>query len=554
MRQPAARVKPRIAKTASFPAPIGGWIKNVNLSVPDARRPDGSKVNGAAMLENWFPTATSVRMRGGSARYATIGDGSLPVTSLFSYMNGNNQKLFGTTENALYDITTITVTDNLYLVTDTDDFIVNEDDLVIYIEGTEATVSSLTGGNWVSVQFATPGGTFLRAVNGADESLVYDGSVWGTTPALTGVDSATLSFVWAFKNRLFFIQKDSLDAYYLPVDNIGGALVKFPLGGVFTRGGSLMFGASWSLIEGGDGLTASCVFVTTEGEVAVYKGDDPATAATWALSGVYRIGKPRGPKSFIRAGGDLVIATDVGFVPLSQAVQKDIAALSPNAVSYPIEVAWNEAIADRSGSDWHCEIWPTKQMVLVALPTGSSNAPQMFVANARTGAWSLFTGWDGTCLATFGDRLFFGSSDGRIIEAEVTGADEGTTYVSSVVPLFDPLKSPASLKTGLLARATVRSPGPVEVQLSLQHDFNISLPPAPDDISVGGGSVWGSGIWGQSVWGSSTTKMTYQDWKPVPGGGYALSPAVQITSGSLSPPDVELVQTDMTFDVGDVVT
>jgi hypothetical protein len=67
MRQPAARVKPRLAKLQSYPAPMGGWIKNVNLATPDARTPNGQKVNGAAVLENWFPTATGIRMRGGNA-------------------------------------------------------------------------------------------------------------------------------------------------------------------------------------------------------------------------------------------------------------------------------------------------------------------------------------------------------------------------------------------------------------------------------------------------------------------------------------------------------
>lgn len=47
-----------------------------------------------------------------------------------------------------------------------------------------------------------------------------------------------LNYVWVYKNRLFFVEKDSLNAWYLPVDSIGGAAEKFPLGGVFTRGGS----------------------------------------------------------------------------------------------------------------------------------------------------------------------------------------------------------------------------------------------------------------------------------------------------------------------------
>jgi hypothetical protein len=551
MRRPAARTKPRVAKDTSFPAPVHGWIANVNLADPKARWRDGSALCGAAVLDNYFPTATGVRMRAGSQRYAFLGDGSLAVTSLFSYVNGNDRAFFGATEEAIYDVTTVLYAEDQFLTDDDGNFLVDDagDLFVVILATPDEAVSSLTGGNWSVVQFATSGGVFLRAVNGVDTPIAYDGASWSTSPAITGATPETLSFVWVFKNRLFFIQKDTLDAWYLPVDTIGGAAVKLPLGGVFTLGGSLMFGAAWSL-DTGAGLNEQCVFVTTEGEVAVYQGTNPGSADTWNKVGVYRIGKPRGPKAFIRAGGDLVIATDIGFVPLSQAIQRDIAALSPAAISYPIEVAWNEAIEDHPDINWQCTVWPTKQMVVVAQPIESGER-DLQVANARTGAWGRYTSWDVQCLHVFGDRMYFGTSDGRIIEAEVTGSDQLQAYTSVSVPLFDPLKSPASLKTGMQARAVLRAPAAVGVQLSLQTDYMVDLPASPDDISTGSSSVWGTGVWGESKWGSSLTKTTFHDWQSVSGSGYALSVAAQITSGSVAPPDVELVRTDLTFDLGE---
>lgn len=526
MRMPAARVKPRLAKPATFPAPIGGWVKNVNLATPDARRPDGSRVNGAFVLENWFPTATGIRMRGGSSLFATIGDGSRDVTAMFTYSNGNNQKLFGATSNAIYDATAGGTV-------------------------TSAAVGSLTGGDWSVVQFATAGSTVLRAVNGVDTPQVYDGSTWSTTPALTGTTVTALSHVWQHQRRLFFIQGGTLDAWYLAADAFGGALTKLPLGGVFKRGGSLLFGASWSL-ETGNGLNAQCVFVTTEGEAAIYQGTDPSTAATWSLVGVYRIGKPRGPKAKIDAGGDLVIATDIGFVPLSQAVQRDYAALSPSAISYNIETAWNEAVAQRSSANWHCEVWPTKQMCMVALPTPSGLKPTMFIANVRTGAWAPYTGWNGTCLQLFGSRMFFGSTGGKIIEAEVTGSDQGIPYTASCIPLFDPLRAPASLKTALAMRATVRAPAEVVPKLSLQADFVDRLPGQPDAALISAGDTWGVGIWGTAKWGTEAVLKVFARWQSVAGSGYAIAPGVQVTSGSVTPPNLELVQVDVTYDQGDV--
>lgn len=557
MRTPAARTqpKPRVAQLKTFPAPVSGWIANQNLLVPNARKPDGSAVQGASVLENWFPTATGVRMRGGSDQFASIGDASDSVTSMFAYVNGNNEKLFATTASAIYNVTTPVLPTNEFIVDDLGNFLV--DDLGNFIISRRSVpapdVDLLAGGEWSVVQFATSGGTFLRAVNGVDTPLVFDGTSWATTPAITGADPTTLSFVFVSKSRLFFIQKDTLDGWYLPVNSIGGLAVKLPLGGVFTLGGSLIFGGTWS-VESGDGPSEQTVFVTSEGEVAVYRGGDPSDATVWTKVGVFRIGKPRGPKGFIRAGGDLVIATDIGLIPLSTAFQRDVAALAPSAVSYAIEIEWNRAIAERSASGWHMALWPTKQMMLVAPPTPVGSQALLLAANARTGAWAPFTGWNVTCLQTFGDRLFFGSDSGKVIEAEVTGADQGAAYTCVCVPLFDPLKSPAAKKVGLQARAVLRATSQPNPKMSLQADYTVNLPAPPDDTTVTADNVWGAGIWGTSRWGTAADKTTFQQWRSVQGAGYSLSPATQITSGNISPPDVELVATDLLFDVGDVGT
>uniref|UniRef100_E6VFM7 Phage protein n=1 Tax=Rhodopseudomonas palustris (strain DX-1) TaxID=652103 RepID=E6VFM7_RHOPX len=556
MRRPAAQTmrKPRIARTETFPAAVGGWIKNVNLATPDARMPDGSKVQGAFVLDNFFPEATGLRMRRGSESYAQVGaDGSQPVLSLFSYINGANAKLFAATATDIYDVSSPAIPENELLGDENGVVFVDEDgsSLLSRLSVPTPAVVELTGGNWVAVQFATPGGVFLRAVNGVDAPLVFDGSDWAETPAITGVDAASLSHVWLHQRRLFFVKGGSLSAYYLPADSIGGAAVEIPLGGVFKRGGSLLFGASWSLET--DNLSEQCVFVTTEGEVAVYQGTDPSSASTWAKVGTYRIGRPLGPKAIIPAGGDLVIGTDMGFVPLSQAVQRDISALSPAAISYPIETAWNETVeATAASGAWHCEVWPTKHMAIVAPPTPVVGFPQVFVANARTGAWGRYTGWKARCLGLFRDRAFFGSDQGLVIEAEVSGADRGRPYTAVWVPLFETFKAPASLKTAGLMRATVQAASEVVPRLSLQADYNVNLPTPPDDAGAVASNTWGAAIWGVSLWSEPSGRKVFQRWQSVGGRGYAIAPGLQITSGKASPPDVDVIKVEITYDQGDV--
>lgn len=608
MRTPAARTKPRLAKSTAFAAPSGGRVSNMSLATPDKR---AGRPQGAYLLENWFPTQLGARMRAGSEKYATLGDGEDDVTALFAYSAGNTEELFGATATDIYDITTVADAD----VSPT------------------AEVSGQTGGDWVSVQFATTGGIFLTLVNGEDPMRLYDGTDFypitdegvnaldydaesaaftvgetltggtsgatativkvidsGTTgtlwigdvtsgpfedneaitdgatgsatadgtesalaSAITGVDTSTLSYAWAFKQRLFFVQKDTLDAWYLSVDSIAGTATKLPLGGVFSLGGSLLFGAAWSL-DTGAGLSEQCVFVTTEGEVAVFQGTNPGDAAEWSKVGVYRIGRPLGSKAHIRAGGDLIIATDLGFVPLSQAIQRDVAVLSPAAVSAPIAPDWAEEVAGRSFAAWHATVWPTKQMVLVTLPTNADNPAKMFIANAETGAWTDYTGWNGKCLQVWGERCFFGSEDGKVMEAEVTGADDGTPYTATYVPLFEDLRSPLSLKTPLMARAILRGPADPEEKLSVQSDYTVNLPSAPDAPSAVASGLWGTAVWGTDVWGAERERNVYQNWRSVSGEGYALAPSIQITSGSTAAPDVDLVRIDLTYDTADIIS
>jgi hypothetical protein len=558
MRQPVAQHKQRDAEPFPFAAPTAGWISNRNIAQPQGQ----GAAPGAAVLENFFPTATSAVLRRGSDLYATLGQGDKPVTSMFTYKAGNQDELFAATEDAIYNISVVPSAFNWTLGDDLDQSLETDTGDTIGQNSTDNldVLSATVGGDWITVQFATAGGIFLRGVNGEDTPFVYDGATFEETPALTfaAPDAALtpdiLSFVWAYKQRLLFIQKDTLDAWYLPVDSIGGELVKLPLGGIFGLGGSLLFGATWSIDSGNQGgLSEQCIFVTTEGEVAVFQGSNPSVAADWSKVGVYRIGKPLGKRAFMRAGGDIVIATSIGFVPISQAIQRDYAALAPAAVSFPIETAWNEAVELRS-APWNVEVWAKSQMVLVAPPTVADTDPIIFAANARTGAWAPFTNWDATCLVVWKDRMFFGSQAGKVVEANVSGLDQGETYTGSFVPLFDTLGTSASLKIPSMARFTVRAQIAVDPLVTCQFDYVPNLPSAPDAPLVPIGNQWGNAIWGESVWAGRSDAVISRNWYSVAGTGYALAPSLQITSGSVVPLDAEIISADLTYRVAAVVT
>lgn len=626
MRQPRTKTKPRKTTLASFPVPTAGLISNRNLATPTGR----NVPPGAAMLENWFPTPSTVILRRGLRRRATLPNG-LPVRSLFTYVLGIQQELFAATDDGIWNVTTVSQP-YPQIISPGDGEGLGTDDGEFFGWGSVDGLDVMTGttdGDWVTVQFSTAGGTYVIGVNGVDPGFIYDGSefwpyvaggvsalevtatgdfvggevvtggtsgatatvyrattgflyltgITGTfqvaeaitgsvdgvgvvvtlpvmiAPGVTGLASNRMTYVWAYKQRLWFIERDSLNAWYLPVDQVGGAATVLPLGGVFNRGGSLLFGQNWSLDTGGEGgLSEQNVFVTTEGEVAAYQGANPASAADWSKVGIYRIGRPLGKKAFIRAGGDLVIATTIGFIPLGQAIQRDYAALGTIAISQPIADEWRNAVTDRGMENWQCELWGEGSMVLVAPPTPDDLAPVVFVTNSDSAAWALFTGWQPTSMETFRGALILGSIGGRVQNAWLGGNDEGLPYTGTCLPLFNDLGSPGQRKFVEFARAVTRSAFPINERITARFDWNMNVPPAPDAAPVRGASLWDVGLWDEAVWNAERGTVITERWRSVGGTGYAASVFVQVTSGAEAPLEVELARIDVSYAIGDIIT
>lgn len=635
------RPKPRRSQLKSFPAPIAGWISNRSLAVPQ----QVGQPQGAAILDNFIPGATSVQMRRGKVLYCTLGNGTEDATSLFSYNNGTNKRLFGATDTTIYDITTILFPYAVDIVQEDNELLGDELGNWFGWNSTEFSdvMSGLSGGNWIVVQFATTGGVYLIGVNGSDPGFIFDGTDFypnmpggvfsityeaetseftegdvltgGTSgatatiyraipnefddtgtlwlynvtdgpfvdgelltdadggsatassgsaiaaPGVTfpdGLTSADMSYVWVYKNRLWFAQKNSMNAYYLEtVDSIGGNADAFPLAGVFGRGGTLLFGQVWSLegsLEGG--MSEQNIFVSSEGEVAAYQGIFPGEAATWSKVGLYRIGKPLGNRAFIRGGGDLAVATSIGLVPLSKAIELDITSLNVAAVSYNIADGWSDAVQLRGLDGWQAELWPELKIAAFAPPTPDSfPVPVMFITNTETGAWARFTGWQALCFEVFEGLLYFGSPDGKVFIANASGQDDGAPYTGTVMPLFEDFGSPASAKIAKLARAVVRATTTVNDQVSWHGDFDMNLPAPPSSTVVAGApSIWGAGVWGQSVWGADSPQVISEGWRSIGGIGCVGSVALQITSGSVAPIDAELIRMDLLTDTAEVVT
>ncbi|TPK70204.1 hypothetical protein FJ930_19750 [Mesorhizobium sp. B2-4-15] len=509
-------------ETYTFPAPTRGKISNENLA---AAGPQGAKV-----LENWFPTSTGIRLRGGASRHATIG--TIPVTSMMSYDGPAGRFMFACDGTKIFDTTAPA-------------------DPTI---PPSPVITGLTSGYFSYVQFATPGGYYLSAVNGTDSMRQFDGTTWTTVAALgPSINTNQLSFIWAYKNRQFFVQKNTLNVWFLPVDSISGTATVYSLAGVFQRGGSVLCGGTWSLETGG-GIDDKCVIISDRGEVAVFQGTNPADPTAWSIVGRYDMSPPRGPRALMQAGGDLLIGMDDGIVPISQAIQKDAAALALISVTRAIEPDWRREVAARSVLPWELLKWPTFNMGIVALPADAGQDKKVFVVNLQTGAWADYTGWDARCLVLHEGWAYFGTSDGKVMQCEVGGNDDGMPYTCTYVGLFDHMKRVARTKILHMARTVFLASRKFIPKLSVSTNYQVTLPSAPpstpNDVTF---DAWDSGLWDVAVWDAGSVKTVSTKWTSIGQSGFIVAPQVQVTCGVTPTPDAELVAIDMTFETGAVV-
>ncbi len=510
------------AETFTFPAPIRGWVLNENLATVQPA--------GARILDNWLCTTTGVRVRGGCVKHATVAAG---VKAIWAY-NAPTPKFFAATASAVYDITS-PASPTVSPV---------------------ASVSGQTSGDYSTAQFGTAGGNYLYAVNGADKPLLFDGSTFtaidgASSPAITGVTTTTLSQVWSFANRLFFVQKDTMNAWYLPVDSIGGAANSFSLAGVFTKGGSILFGAKWS-IDAGDGLDDKCLFVSTEGEVAVYQGTNPGSAADWSLVGIYTMPKPLGKNAYTTAGGDLLIATEVGLIPVSASVQNDLAALESKAVSGPIARYWQDQ-ARSIGSGWQLVKSPRKGVMFISQPDTSGVTKTALAVNLLTGAWSRVTGWDTRCVAYYNDNPYFGANDGCVYLMDASGSDAGSIYTALYLGQHEAMGVQGREKTVLQMQAMFQTGTPINPQLSALSDFSEATSSAPSSPANFTTDTWDSGLWDTAVWNATTTTENSARWTAAGVTGRTIAPELQLTFGITPTPVVELVAIDAQYRIGAVV-
>ncbi len=471
LRSNASSARARVAGLQSYPAPVGGWNARDALA---AMRPDD-----AVELVNWFPGTSYCEIRGGSSDHATGMTGNGKTLAVYNALNGTNS-MWCITASGVYNVTAA--------------------------GAVGASVAARTNGKHQWLMFGDGTSNWLILVNGVDKPLYYDGSTWtavdgASTPALTGLTTTSIVSVNAYQGRLFFIQKDSLSFWYLAAGAAGGGLTQFNLSSFAKKGGYLMAMGTWSY-DGGDGPDDYAAWVTSEGEVIIYRGTNPSSANTWERVGTYFIGKPLGRRCFVPLGGDLILITQNGAFPLSKALQS--AAIDyRDAISNKIENAFNNAARLYGATfGWEAIVYPARSALLVNIPISEDGEHEQYVMNTITKSWCRFVEWDAEDFAILNGELYFTTSN-KVVKAWTGKADGASNIEVYGKTAFSQLGAPGVEKQVTMFRPILAVNGSLNFLTDIDVDFGDTEISGTATYSVTSGGQWNVDLWNQCYWAAN---------------------------------------------------
>lgn len=490
----------QVAQSAVIPAPTGGLNYRDPISAMSPQ--------DALVLSNMIPRQQGVELRKGWQAYAnavTVAGVAQTVDSLFGYTapNSANNKVFMAANGNIYDVTA---------------------------GGAPVLAVAATGStndDWWTTQFSTAAGTYLLAVSPGAGYWTYDTTGgWVNRTALTVGLSTSVRTVAVWKQRIWFtVEGDSRVYYMRNVNDIQGHADPFPMGSVLRNGGYVSALFNWT-IDAGFSVDDFLVAVGTEGDVAVWEGTDPSSTTTFQIKGVWYVGPvPKFGMYFTPFGGDVMIVSELGLVPMSRLItgqySQDVQAGGPAS---KIQSVFAPLVRKLLGQRYfNVFVVPSSEVLVVKLPNDAGTFRQ-FAMNVTTGAWCEFVGMPMRCGTVIGGQLYFGTDDGLTCKGlfgDRDGVDTvgaGGNYVEGDVQTsFSHFGTPAQNKKFSMVRPIFIALSAPAVKLAINTQFQLS--------SVGGSPFYtadNSGVWNAAAWNVATWsgQNTYQAWAGTAGLGY----------------------------------
>lgn len=560
------RALPRTGELKPGVLPTGGLnLRDAYLDMPP---------NDAVSLRSIISGAYGLAVRNGYQEWASNLPNNLPVSTLMSYYPAVAEQL--SIEPSLYvtrqgqfsaqlparaAVGNIPLSGQLFACTNLSIY-----DITAGGEGPwtpQGGVGPVTSDFWTWRNFQNAGGNFLLATNDEGGYVFYGGASFtsgfdtgfstqdsgfsrveeGQLPTqINGIDPDLFVYVSVWKGRVWFVEKDSSRAWYLPPAQFTGAAKQFDFGPQFRHGGFLVALVNWT-IDGGIGVDDYLVAVGSEGDVVIYKGYDPDQAGTdpnaFQLHGIWYVGPlPKGRRQIDPYGGDVYVLSVMGVKQISklvvtsgdedQMVNNISAKIDPGITSVMNRVP--------SSLDYYIKVLPNENGLVVGMPeTLSGEGVVQFYYATPKRAWSAlydlpvqfwvshdhltFAGTNRTGIGLGGAvYLMF---ENALDDVKLNPMDpdvNGNFILTRMIPAYSNFGTPGLWKTYSMVRPTLLIEQVPSISLTILTDFefpNVAPVFSTSQLPV---SLWDEALWNQAAWGAASRPL--KKWHATKGGGY----------------------------------
>lgn len=528
--------QPQLAQTQPYPAPVGGVNAIDGLAMP--------MFQDAIYAFNMVPSQYGMKVRDGYTEWCTnVGTGG--VRTIIPYIStlAAQDKLFAAAGDGIYDVTSSSTSPSSVLAFGT------VDDSSGY--GQYVNFINLGSGKFILYCDESNGyKLYTQATN--TWSTVASGTSAGQ---INGANPATFAFCMIWKSRVWFVQKDTGDAWYLPVGQVTGTVTKFNFSNKFKQGGYLVGLWNWT-VDGGEGVDDYLVAISSAGDVVVYKGTDPDSAATFDQRGVYYIGPtPAGRRCAGSFGGELYLLSSYGLVPISKLMSGQVVIDTSILVSRKITPLINiEMARSRTQMGWEVRLLPTQNLLAISTPKQDNFGYTQFVQSLDTRGWALYRDFPYETGDSWNSQFYLGTADNRILihtgtldDVTLADPESGSEIEFSILTWYQDLSTPAQNKTGQFIRPTFIAEKVPSYSLLARYDYDLQEALAVPISTTPTGYVWDVAVWDDAVWGVglATSNNLF--------GSSGIGRSVAIALRGTSSARTTLVRFDISFTIGNVL-
>ena len=405
-RKPEQPTPPPALQSITLPAPIGG----LNTVDAGASMPPTDCI----LLYNMIAAEYGLRSRLGYRDWVTGLDGPVLTVIPFTGSTSVQNKLFAVTATGIWDCSSSTgaPTAPVFRFTSPGPGSGTGNSTVfVALDGRHYCLYADEGNGYFVYNEATS--TWVQVVYGVSPVA---GQINGAKPgAGANIDPARLCQVCVWANRVWLVEKESGYAWYGGLNSLYGTFTPFRFGSQFRAGGDLRGLFNWT-IDGGSGVTNSLVAVSGGGDIVVYQGTDPSDINNFALKGVWFCGGvPAGRRVATDLGGDMLVLSSIGVVPMSRITQGNPVFDRSTYATHKISNLFNQlAYSGRDLAGWHLVMHPQDNALIVNVPQADAPTVQLVMSLATKG-WSQYRDLPNvTASAAYQGTWYFGTDDGRI--------------------------------------------------------------------------------------------------------------------------------------------